>query len=136
MPSLAQKLGIKPGHRVCLLNAPPAGEALVRQECPPGVTVSPALEGKHHLILLWPTQLEGLATQLSELQHHIFPDGAIWLVIPKKRFAQARGVHFTWEQMQQAALQTDLVDNKDASFSLEEYGTRFVIRKNRRLASS
>jgi hypothetical protein len=38
----------------------------------------------------------------------------------------------SWEQVQQAALRTDLVDNKIASVSDQEYGTRFVIRKDRR----
>jgi hypothetical protein len=40
-----------------------------------------------------------------------------------------RGIDFSWEAMQAAGLETDLVDNKVASFSEEDYGTRFVIRK-------
>ena len=34
--------------------------------------------------------------------------------------------------MQAAALTTDLVDNKNAAFSEQDYATRFVIRKDRR----
>jgi hypothetical protein len=38
--------------------------------------------------------------------------------------------------MQAAGLQTDLVDNKVASVTEQDYGTRFVIRKERRAASA
>jgi hypothetical protein len=55
-------------------------------------------------------------------------------VIPKKPFARARGVELSWEALQAAGLQTDLVDNKIASISDQEYATRFVIRKERRAA--
>jgi len=54
------------------------------------------------------------------------------VVIPKKPFAQTRGIDFSWSELQEAALRTDLVDNKVASLSVEEYATRFVIRKDRR----
>jgi hypothetical protein len=70
--------------------------------------------------------------QFRRLQSEIVPNGAIWAVIPKKKFAPAHGIAFSWSEMQAAALQTDLVDNKEASFSEEEYGTRFVIRKEKR----
>jgi hypothetical protein len=52
--------------------------------------------------------------------------------MPKKKYADRRGVSYTWEQLQAAGLQTDLVDNKVASITEEDYGTRFVIRKQRR----
>ncbi len=60
------------------------------------------------------------------------PNGAVWAGIPKQRIARQRGLTLTWEEMQAAALQTDLVDNKGASISDEEYATRFVIRKDQR----
>ena len=37
-----------------------------------------------------------------------------------------------WEDMREAALWTNLVDNKVASLSDKEYAARFVIRENRR----
>jgi len=53
-------------------------------------------------------------------------------VIPKKPFAQTRGIDFSGSDVQEAALQTGLEDNKVATLSVEEYATRFVIRKDRR----
>lgn len=133
MPGLAQKLGIKSGQRVCLLDAPAESAALLRRESPEGVSFSETLDsGQYDVIMFWPTQLAGLAERFAELQRRIIPDGAIWAVMPKVRYAPARGVDFRWEEMQTAALKTDLVDNKTASLSEEEYATRFVIRKERR----
>lgn len=68
----------------------------------------------------------------QRLQGAIEPDGAVWAVIPKKKFARARGIDFSWEALQAAGLQTDLVDNKVVSVSEETYATRFVIRKENR----
>jgi hypothetical protein len=130
---LAKKLGIQPGYNVCLLS-PPAGTAdLLRDACPFDVTFDERLgEKRYQVILIWPSRLEGMVEELAALQFKIMPDGAIWVVIPKKKFAPKRGVTFTWEEMQAAGLQTDLVDNKVATVSEEDYGTRFVIRKERR----
>jgi len=133
MPVLAQKLGIRSGQRVCLLDAPREAAALLQREMPEGMSFSETLDsGRYDVIMFWPAQLGGLAERFGELQRRIVPDGAIWTVIPKVRYAGARGVDFCWEEMQAAALKTDLVDNKTASLSEEEYGTRFVIRKERR----
>jgi 16S rRNA G1207 methylase RsmC len=87
---------------------------------------------KVDILFFWPKDLSGLAERLADLQDQIDPDVAIWVVMPKKKYAGARGIDFTWEEMQAAGLSTDLVDNKVASINDVEYGTRFVIRKERR----
>jgi len=131
---LAKKLGIKASSRVCLLAAPAPAEAVVRQACQdvlPRLIFEQDLE-RCDVILFWPHSLLGLTDQLRELQNRIYPDGAIWVVMPKKKFARERGIDFTWEQMQAAGLLTDLVDNKVAAITEQDYGTRFVIRKGKR----
>jgi len=135
-PDLAKKLGIKSGMAVCLLDAPPEAEAAVRESAAWAVFSTALGEGRYDVILFWPRQLEGLVERFAELQSRIVPDGSIWALIPKKKFAARRGVDFTWEEMQAAGLQTDLVDNKVASVTEQDYGTRFVIRKKRRAAST
>ena len=135
MPDLARKLGIHPGQTICLLDAPEASAALLRDACPPGVTITGALGGERYdQIFFWPVSSQGLAERFAALQRAIVPAGALWVVVPSKRTAPRRGIAFTWEVMQVAALTTDLVDNKIASLSGEEYATRFVIRKERRAA--
>jgi hypothetical protein len=133
MAELAQKLGIKPGYGVALLDAPAASAAIVRASLPEGVVVADTLaDARYEVILFWPATLEGLSERFAALAHRIVPDGAIWAVIPKKQFAAARGIAFSWAEMQAAGLRTDLVDNKECSVTPEEYATRFVIRKEHR----
>jgi hypothetical protein len=132
--NLARKFGIVPGRAILLLDAPAPSGALLRDACPPGVTLANSDNGaeRYDLIFLWLRSADGLAERFAALQWRIVPDGAIWAMLLKKPVARKRGVTLTWEAMQAAALQTDLVDNKIAAFSDEEYGTRFVIRRDRR----
>ena len=133
MKDLAKKLGIKAGDRVCLLEAPAEAEAAIRQDCPDSVRFTDRLgEERCQVILFWPDELAGLSERFADLQSRIVPDGAIWAVMPKKKYTRQRGIGYTWEELQAAGLQTDLVDNKIASITEEDYGTRFVIRKEHR----
>ena len=137
MASLAQKLGLKPGQAICLLDATPETAQVIRAACAEDVdgdvAISETLDSApFDMIFYWPREIEGLADRFATLQRQIVSDGAVWVVIPKKAVAQRRGLTLTWEEMQLAALTTDLVDNKNANMTDEEYGTRFVIRKERR----
>jgi hypothetical protein len=137
MASLAQKLGLKPGQTICLLEATPETGRVIRAACEEALgsdmTMSETLDdAPFDLIFYSPRELEGLAERFATLQRQIVSDGAIWAVLPKKAIARQRGMTLTWEDMQAAALTTDLVDNKNANLTDEEYGTRFVIRKGRR----
>lgn len=136
MADLATKLGIKPGDKVALLGAPAALTVVLEQACPGAEFYDSLSAVPYELLFFWPTSLDGLAETFAQFQRQIVPNGAVWAVIPKQRFARQRGLTFTWEEMQAAGLQTDLVDNKIASISDEEYATRFVIRKDRRATYS
>ena len=132
---LARKLGMQPGQTLCFIDLPAAVQAALLQEASPATTIVAEPEtasSSCDLIFFAPLTLDGLAARLTLLQRRIVPSGAIWVVTPKKRFAASRGIAFTWEEMQAAALTTDLVDNKIASLTSEDYATRFVIRKDRR----
>lgn len=132
MADLATRLGIKPGSKVALLGAPAALAAVLEQACPAAEFFDTLGDAPYELIFFWPTQLAGLADTFADLERQIVAAGAIWAVIPKQRVARVRGITFSWEELQAAGLHTDLVDNKIASISDEEYATRFVIRKERR----
>ena len=137
MASLARKLGLKPGQTICLLDATAETAQVIRAACAADVggdvTVTETLDGApFDMVYFWPREIEGLEGRFAALQGKIVSAGAIWVVIPKKAVAQRRGLTLTWEEMQAAALTTDLVDNKNANMTDEEYGTRFVIRKERR----
>src|SRR5215468_6034505 len=128
MASLAQKLGLKPGQRICLLDATPETAPMILAACAEDgdMAITETLDDAPlDMIFFWPRELAGLAERFVALQRQIVSDGAIWVVLPKKAVAQRRGLTLTWDEMQAAALTTDLVDNKNASMTDEEYGTRF-----------
>ena len=137
MASLAQKLGLKPGQTICLLHATAETAKVIRAACAEDVggdvTISESIDGApFDMIFYWPRELAGLAERFAALQRRIVSHGAIWVVLPRKAVARQRDHSLSWEEMQAAALTTDLVDNKNAHMTVEEYGTRFVIRKERR----
>ena len=68
----------------------------------------------------------------ADLQKRLVPSGRLWIVLPKKAHAEATEFPHTWDEVQRAALKTDLVDNKIAAFSEELTAVRFVIRLSRR----
>jgi hypothetical protein len=132
--SLTTKLGLRPGQTVRVLEG--RGEALdvLTAALPDGVEILHGEEDTPRCdqIFFWPRSLDGLAERFAGLQRWLVPDGSLWVVMPKKAFAARHGIAFSWEEMQAAALTTDLVDNKNASMTGEEYATRFVIRRARR----
>lgn len=132
----AGKLGIKPGHAVALLNAP-AFITPVLQAALPDVTLTDGLpeESQPDIILFWPDDTTDLAGTFGDLRWKIKPDGAIWAVIPKKPVADKRGPRIYFDRLLAEVLPTGLVDNKTLTFSEEEYGVRFVVRKELRKAS-
>jgi hypothetical protein len=133
MISLAKKLGFKSGQAICLLNSTAEVQTLLQQEYPTQVRIFDTLGHQlYDIIMFWPAQHDELSDRFTKLQRSIVFNGAIWVVIPKKKFAQNRGIYFKWSDIQKAALLTDLVDNKVVSLTNEEYATRFVIRNNRR----
>jgi hypothetical protein len=71
----------------------------------------------------------------ADLQRRMRPDGKLWIVLPKKAHAERTEFPHTWDEVQRAALKTDLVDNKIAAFSEELTAVRFVIRLSRRKPS-
>ncbi len=128
----ARKLGLRPGQRVLLIGAPTASAARLRSEAPSGVRFVRSPKVVVDQVFCWPKDVRGLAAELARLQRRLDPDGSVWIVMPKKAFAAARGIHFTWEAMQAEGLKGDFVDNKVASFDEQDYATRFVLRKERR----
>lgn len=132
---LARQLGIRPSATVLALEPPPDVQAVLRAACQGGVTLLvDEATIRTGLVFARPRTLDGLAERFTQLQWRIQPDGALWVVMPKKPFAAARGITFTWEQMRATVLTTDLVDNRVVAFSPQEYATRFVLRKERRAA--
>ncbi len=128
-----RKLGIKDGHLVAVEDAPRGFGRELSRLLPPSCTLRDGLSPgeKADVVLLWARQ--ETSERFPDLQRRLQPGGALWVVIPKKTVAQRLGSDITFDRVQAAALATsDLVDNKTLTFSEDEYGIRFVIRKEKR----
>src|SRR5688572_5885530 len=79
---LPKKLGIKDGHRVALVGAPP-GFAL---DLPPGVALQTGLAGKAPLdvIVLFVPRRADLERKLAPARARLAQSGGLWVAWPKK----------------------------------------------------
>ena len=100
---LEKKLGIKPGHRVMLLNAP-AGFALE------GVTPVTRASGFADVILTFHTERRDLARRVPVLRERMEQNAGLWIAWPKK--ASKRPTDITEDVVREIAFANRLVDNK------------------------
>ena len=118
---LLDKLGVRPGARVAVLNLDaPWFVALLRERTRDVTLGRPAPESD--LIFLGANSRAELA-QLSDLRPLIRPNGAIWVISNKGRLATIRDTDVI-----EASLAAGLVDNKVVSFSDSQTSLRAVIR--------
>ncbi|MEV6302652.1 DUF3052 domain-containing protein [Actinoplanes sp. NPDC051861] len=127
---LHRKLGIKPGHRVALLDAP-AGIAL--DGLPDGVVIRPGLAGDAptDVIVLFVTERRELQTRLDEVRRGMAQDGGFWVAWPKR--ASKVPTDVTEDVVREVALPTGLVDNKVCAIDEIWSGLRLVIRRENRI---
>jgi len=118
---LLDKLGVKPGSKVAIVNLEDAG--FIKQlkgRTSDVVTGKP--RSKVDLVFVGAEDAAGLRT-LVELKTLIEPNGAIWVVRPKGGRSALRDTDVI-----DAGLAAGLVDNKIASFSDTHGAMRFVFR--------
>jgi hypothetical protein len=118
---LLDRLGVKPGAKVALVNVDDPGFVkLLRQR------TSDILTGKPRtpcdLVFIGAEEVRDLE-RLPEVKTWIEPNGAVWVIRPKG----GRGALRELEVMG-AGLAAGLVDNKIASFSDTHSAMRFVFR--------
>ena len=100
---LWKKLGIKPGSRVCVSNAPPGYDAWV-SPLPEGVSVvSTADKRSCDIVHLFVNSLAGLDRELGRARLLMRSNGAIWVSWPKKS----------------AKIPTDVDENRIRSLALQ-----------------
>jgi hypothetical protein len=118
---LIDKLGVKPGSRIALVNLDEPWFARVLRQRTGDIT-----HGKPQdpcdIVFFGARRLSDLE-RLTELKSWIEPDGAIWVVRPKGRGSPISDIDLIG-----AGLAAGLVDNKIASFSDTQGAMRFVFR--------
>jgi hypothetical protein len=126
---LAQKLGIKPGTRLCALNAPENYAALLAP-LPQAVALTRAISARTDIIHVFVTSRATLAAALRRCIAHMRSDAAIWVSWPKKAAKAATDI--TEDAIRAEALPLGLVDIKVCAVDLVWSGLKLVIRKENR----
>jgi hypothetical protein len=123
---LAQKLGIKAGHRVALLGAPADFHTMLA--LPNDVSVERSLGGKKpfDVIVLFAMAERDLARRFVPTAKRLQHDGGFWVAWPKKASGVATDV--TENTVRGVALAAGLVDNKVCAMDDTWSGLRCVIR--------
>jgi hypothetical protein len=130
---LPQKLGIKEGHRVALVDPPegfdlgtlPAGAAVSRGLAARGAPPPPL-----DVIVAFVKRRVELAERLDACRARLAQSGGLWIAWPKQASGVATDV--VEDAIRQVALPTGLVDNKVCAIDDTWSGLRLVIRKELR----
>jgi len=122
---LAQKLGIKSGHWLALINAPDGFEL----DLPADVSVG---DGICDIIVAFYTERAALVEGFAGLAAALQPAGGLWIAWPKKSSGVATNLNDNL--VREVGLAAGLVDNKVCAVTDIWSGLRFVYRlKDRRL---
>ena len=122
---LAQKLGIKDGHRVAFPSAPEGFRDLLG-ELPDGVSIKARVRGPLDVIVFFTKSRAELERRLPALRRAMDPAGGLWIAWPKR----SSGVEtdMTEDVAREFGLANRLVDNKVAAIDETWSGLRLVIR--------
>ena len=126
---LAKKLGIKEGHRVALLGAPPDVDL---GELPAGVTLVTRASGTADVIVSFHLGRRDFEQRLPTLRKLMAPACGLWIAWPKK--ASKVPTDMTEDVVREVALPTGLVDNKVCAIDETWSGLRVVWRRELRAA--
>jgi hypothetical protein len=124
---LPRKLGLSPGCRVALLNAPEGFEEQTLGALAPGVTVRHRLGSRPlDVILAFVRSRSKLEDGLEAWRARLDPAGGLWIAWPKRSSGVASDL--SDGVVREAGLARGLVDNKVCAIDATWSGLRFVVR--------
>lgn len=118
-PSLLDKLGVKPGMWVAVLNLDDPEFAALLAERAPAASALSDLD-----ILIYGADSEDELARIGELVPMLAERGALWVVSLKGKLLKVKDV-----EVMEAAKAVGLVDNKVCSFSQTRTALRFTRRR-------
>jgi hypothetical protein len=124
---LVKKLGIQPGARMALVNAP-QGFAQELGKLPAGV--KKAADGALDFVLLFAKDGAEMKKHLQALARHLEAAGMLWVAWPKK--ASGVATDLTEDRVREVALPMGLVDVKVCAVNDIWSGLKLVVRKENR----
>lgn len=122
---LAKKLGIKPGFRMFVDNAP-ADYLQLLDPLPEDVVFVDKVKNDLDMIHVFSDQKKALAARLKRYVKSIKPNGTIWVSWPKK--ASKVPTDITEDVVRELALATVLVDVKVCAIDDVWSGLKLVVR--------
>jgi hypothetical protein len=122
---LAQKLGIKGGHKMAVINAPENYEQILGA-LPENVVTIQSLDGPLDLVHFFTTERRELEDRFPALKQSIAKNGMLWISWPKG----ASGVKTDLNEniIREIGLKNGLVDVKVAAVDETWSGLKFVFR--------
>ncbi len=124
---LPKKLGIKAGHKVCLLNAPGSVERSLSQE---DVRITHDLRlPPVDLVVLFVDRIVDLERRFSDIASKLHPQGGFWVVFKTKR-----GCDITEDMVRRIALAAGMTNDKSVAIDASSIGMRLVLRHEIQLA--
>lgn len=122
---LPKLLGIKAGHKVCLLDAP---RSFVRDLTSDDVRIAHDLRlPPVDVVVLFVDRIADLERRFADITARMHPSGGFWVAWPKAR----RGCDINEEVIRRIALACGMTDNKVCSIG-EYVGVRLVLRAEHR----
>lgn len=122
---LAQKLGIKSGLRLLILNAPP-NYADTLGALPNGIELAETLDGTLDFIQFFTTERADLDARFPDLKRALTPAGMLWISWPKR--AAKIPTDLDENIIREIGLAHGLVDVKVAAVDEKWSGLKFVYR--------
>ena len=127
---LARKLGIKSGHVIALLDAPPTLLELL-EPLPEETDVRTSLDGgPFDVVVCFTTKRDELVRRVAQVQPVLALAGGLWVAWPKK--AAKMPTEVTDDTVREVALPVGLVDNKVCAIDETWTGLRLVLRRELR----
>lgn len=119
---LPKKLGIKAGHKVCLLNAPGNIQRHLERV---DVRITHDLRlPPMDVVVLFVDRVAELERRIADIADRIHPAGGLWVA-----FRSVRGSDITEEVVRRVALAAGMVDNKVCPLDASWSGMRLVLRE-------
>jgi hypothetical protein len=127
---LAQKLGIKPDHKVVTIGAP-AGYRKLLAPLPKGISFTTEVAAAAAFIHLFVTKRQTLNKELKRLRRLIADTGVLWVSWPKKSSGVTTDI--TEDVIREVALPLGFVDVKVCAVDETWSGLKLMIRRDLRL---
>ena len=126
---LAQKLGIKTGHKIATVGAP-AGYRNLLTPLPEGVSFTKEIAAGAQFVHLFVKERKTLEKELKRLRRLLANEGVLWVSWPKKSSGVTSDI--TEDVIREVCLPLDFVDVKVCAVDDTWSGLKLMIRRENR----